>query len=813
MLAANDTLLTPRRASRTAASFTIEGLSPASGPTRGGTEVAVIGSRFGGSFHTPRRATDVHLRSQVRPCDATVRFMLGKKILSQRPARLLNSKKLMCTTPPFLDPLLSTNWPTWGIVSILISLEGSPYVACAQTFQYYVPPHVHTIMPPTFPMVQPSTMPPLRMQLSVAETPQTIMTETEVSVLQRMTTSFPLLFRVRRGSPREEWIVPGVLEPSEATEIVYSVEFPPEAGLGLYSIDATWNGIDFDDDEPLTAQPSLWSDWLPHKQFEIFAPPVLRALTPTACYYAQGQTLRLDLSEWVAPGQEKSAHAMIRFEGVRQTAHSDDYTVLVPMAIGTTKVVTLMTPWFHEVGLHRISISINGGVHFTTYDKPHLLVYHKPSCEFLTPEYGISRGDTELSLRIAFVHPRVHEDHPLVPLEDTDIETSSPLWVRFVLESSRLLLATVPGTLSSCRQFVQCRTPPNTEVESFQYSQVEAAALELSLDGVLYFPLAPKKPFQFYAPPQLKSFSTTHAPTTGGTHLTIELWHSLPDCRLSRVRFRCPKTFAVKDVAAQTQKQTPTSVDCIVPPWPAIADDGDFALVVVEVTLNGVDYHTDTARFEPSTNEYFGGYRKCFLFYRQPRVLFVSPAYVPSTGGTQVVLHGDGLRNYGGPIQVAFSNGTSTRYVPGTVEDARVVCAAPPFPPGPCNVAIALNGQQFTGDWNGHGDCISTDSDSRIYYFDVPEFTALVPASGPLCGRTFVQIFGVGFFETGTVEVRFAAPEIEYEEVVPGVVTDGVLMCTTPRSPVEYSMQVSWSFSDRIFLGLEQKRKAIYTYA
>ena len=56
-----------------------------------------------------------------------------------------------------------------------------------------------------------------------------------------------------------------------------------------------------------------------------------------------------------------------------------------------------------------------------------------------------------------------------MPLEDANVEACAPtLFVRFTLDVSGAVLATVPGTLSSCHRFVQCRSPKNTDIESFQ---------------------------------------------------------------------------------------------------------------------------------------------------------------------------------------------------------------------------------------------------------------------------------------------------------------------------------------------------------
>ncbi|EQC41949.1 hypothetical protein SDRG_00799 [Saprolegnia diclina VS20] len=810
-------LAAPRRA-RTP--FELEALHPACGPVRGGTELVISGAHFNGTFDIPRRVSDVHLRSPLHETDAKVRFQLGDKILTQVKAKLLSSKKLLCTTPRFNEPVRSTNHANWGSVTICVSLEDSTFVPCRQRYQYYLPTYICDLDPPTIPEPDRVRL-TLRAHLSVGETPQTPMTDVETLLQRRLASLLSPSVQIQRRVDQHTWRVMGSVDTTDMMQL--AVEFPEDAGVGQYTIAFAWNGVDFDVPSPVPSS-SEWADWGLHNQFEIFRPPSLRSVRPHACFYLEGQTLHLDFDAWQAPGVRPASHAIVRFERECKTSsHCEDYKVLVPMADGELRSIAVTTPWFHEAGLYDIAVSVNGGVHFTRCPIQRLLVYHKPLCEFVSPEYGISRGNTELSLRIAFAHPRVHEDHPLVPLEDANVEACAPtLYVRFTLDVSGAVLATVPATLSSCHRFVQCRSPKNTDIESFQYSQVEAVALSLSFDDVHYFALAPKKPFRYYAPPRLRAFSTTHGPYSGGTPLIIDLWHPLPDCISSRVRFRCLKTLVVRDAAASTHKAQPSSLVCVVPPWPR-SDDGDtndvgdgepYKLVLVEVTLNGVDFHTDTMQLVANPNAFFRGLSSCFLYYRPPRIFFVSPAYVPTTGTIPVVVHGDDLNDYGGTIQVAFSNGASTRYVPGRTDGPGVVCTAPPFAAGVCNVAVALNGQQFTGDWNGRGDCTTTDLDSQVRFFDVPMFSALAPARGPLKGGTLMQIFGTGFVETGALEVRFSASDIEYEEIVPGLVTDGVLRCTTPRCPIEYTVDIAWSFSDRVFLEPDQKhRRATFTYA
>ncbi|OQS04356.1 hypothetical protein THRCLA_03391 [Thraustotheca clavata] len=584
------------------------------------------------------------------------------------------------------------------------------------------------------------------------------MTEVQKILLDRLVKTLPITLRIRQLNTNYEWILKGI--ENDTIPLSIYVDLPNELCIGKYTIEPSWNGIEYQQEIEKTL--SLWSSWAQHNTFTIYTQAQLLAISSPICYYAAETSLKLSIANW------ECKSAIVRFSQLHQTNQSHDYTVFVNVG---NEYVNVVTPKFTEAGYYNLAVSTNDGVHYTTFESPHLFVYHKPSCEFVSPEYGISRGNTELNLRIVFTHPRADEDHLLVALEDTDFEDHGLIRVRFILNDA--CLATVNGSISNCRKYIQCRTPKNTAVESFQFSQTEAIALELSLDGELFFPMTPKKPFMYYAPPQLKSYYVTSGPVTGGTYLSIELWNLLPCTLFTRVRFRCPKTFLVKDAPATKQHQSLYSLQCTTPPWIISEDaDKDYALVIVEITLNGVDFHTETKRFQLSTNEYFQGYGSSFLYYREPKIYFVTPAYVSTLGGVDVVLHGDALHNYGDRIQVAFSSGKTTRYIDGRVVGASIVCTSPSFIPGLCNVLVSLNAQQFSGHWNGHGDCISNDVDSQVRMFEPPVFTTLVPSSSPLSGGGTMQIYGKNFIETGSIEVRFAAPDIDFEVKVPGRVIE-----------------------------------------
>ncbi|KAF0700003.1 Aste57867_9483 [Aphanomyces stellatus] len=790
------------------APFHPECLKPPCGPSTGGTKIIIHGSGFSYSGRTSTKCLIFGDEAGA----AIVRFMHGEKILATAPVNVLNSSKIEMRSVPYTRALLSATCETWGVVTLCVSINGSPYVPCKQPFRYYEQPSIFAIEPRALShaaVLADSVV--LAMRLSIAPTPQTPLSPAQRHRLAHDMRLHPLCMRIRTLSSSSMWSIAGQLVPDDdaGDGIPFSLALPSNLPVGVLALEIAFNGVDF---VALTAQEKvLWTDWGAHAHFSIFAPPQLRAVAPSCCYYMPNQKLTLDGTDLISYSQHDTA--IVRFHRLDDdnlTAQAL-YSVTASMDRADSTTLCIATPRFNDPGYFILHVSVNDGVHFTTLATP-LLVYLKPCCEYLTPEYGVSMGATDLHLRLSFLNPRAHDDHPNIALEEADFADRGHIAVRFLAVNSSTVLHTVRAAISSCRKFIHCSTPRNNTVESFRYSQTEAMALQLTLDGVVYFPLMPKKPFSYYAPPKLLSYSTSQGPIGGGTTFHLHVAVSIPDTFACQLRFRGMRPYILHDVPV-TKSADGRHLTCVTPPWQLEAGD-HYTMALVELTLNGVDYSSDRSDFTPCTNPHFQGHEHHFLYYDPPLPLGLSPRFLSTQGHSTLSIHGVGLVDYGGPIQVAFSDGhTTTKYVDGRLgKHGHLECHAPPFAPGRCNVAVSLNGQQFSGQWTASGHCIGGPPDIDVVFLHEPIFTALAPARGPVGGGTDLRIFGENFVETGQILVRFVADEIGYEEIVPGTVAEyvvsvvacfdyylcccsGVLECITPASPIPQRVVIHWSIS------------------
>lgn len=219
-------------------------------------------------------------------------------------------------------------------------------------------------------------------------------------------------------------------------------------------------------------------------------------------------------------------------------------------------------------------------------------------------------------------------------------------------------------------------------------------------------------------------------------------------------------------------------------------DDDDYdeppKIVIVEVSVNGVEWTTD---------------RHIFEYYQQAKVTNATPGLLPVTGGQEVVIEGD-LFIESPDIKVRFMDVVNSgddgdaravivdgavryRSIEGEGKDegdgkeeeskednkpridsgeelldeeellgpADIVCIAPEFPgamPVTCKVSVALNGTDFT------------DDHILIKYFD-PTIVQSCPNSGLATGTTNVELKGRGYIPGETPTVRFRCGNITRE--------------------------------------------------
>ncbi|RHY59593.1 hypothetical protein DYB38_004757 [Aphanomyces astaci] len=709
---------------QTSPPFYANELSPACGPSTGGTKFIIHGSGFNFSGNSQQQSTATLTSYWAHPTDlddAKVRFMHGDKILASVAATIQNSSKIECTTVPYTRPLLHTTCESWGSVSLWISVRGSPYVQCKTPFVYYHQPFIFHMSPRAVSVAAVANNDAdVSLRLTVAATPQHTQTPAQRERLALDMQRHVMHFRILPQSPSAASsstivAVRGTILPDDGAVdgVRASIHVPSQLSVGTYALQIAFNNTDF---PPLPSDPiranhadddDMWTSWTSHGQFTVFSPPTLSAVSPTACFYAEGQHLTLYGQHLAPPGVTSSprhhatAKAIVRFTHVVSssathatwTGGGGPYFVHASFTTDDPTTLVVKSPRFNDAGQYEVAVSVNGGVDFSALSSSLLLVYWKPTCEYVTPAYGVSMGGTDLHLRISFGQLRHEGDRPRVALEDSTFDDPNGLIrVRFMSD----LLPTVRGHVSSCRKFFHCTTPKNAMVDQFRrmvvvmmcgicsHSQLEAMGLQVSVDGgVVFFDLTPKTPFSYYAPPKLRMYTPVQGPATGGTTVHLHVGVPIPDTFTCHLRFRRAKLLHqdIHDVP-MTKSTDGLVLTCISPKW-HLEPGETYAMALVELTLNGVDYVSDTTEFEPCGHPLFAGLGHQFCYYAPPRLTDVSAKFLSCRGHDQVVIRGAGLLECGGPIRVAFSNGTTTKYVDASrVDGDRVECRAPPFAPG-----------------------------------------------------------------------------------------------------------------------------------
>ncbi|RLO04700.1 hypothetical protein DYB28_005106, partial [Aphanomyces astaci] len=580
----------------------------------------IHGSGFNFSGNSQQQSTATLTSYWAHPTDlddAKVRFMHGDKILASVAATIQNSSKIECTTVPYTRPLLHTTCASWGSVSLWISLRGSPYVQCKTPFVYYHQPFIFHMSPRA---------------VSVAA-----VANNDADVSLRLTVAATPQ-HTQTPAQRER------LALDMQRHVMHFRILPQSPSVASSSTILAVRGTILPDDGAVDGV-----------RASIHVPSQLAVGT----YALQIAFNNTDFPP--LPSDPIRVHAAFT---------TDDPTTLV-----------VKSPRFNDAGQYEVAVSVNDGVHFSALSSSLLLVYWKPTCEYVTPAYGVSMGGTDLHLRISFGQLRHEGDRPRVALEDSTFDDPNGLIrVRFMSD----LLPTVRGHVSSCRKFFHCTTPKNAMVDQFRHSQLEAMGLQVSVDGgVVFFDLTPKTPFSYYAPPKLRMYTPVQGPATGGTSVHLHVGVPIPDTFTCHLRFRGAKLLHqdIHDVP-MTKSADGLVLTCISPMWHLEPGEA-YAMALVELTLNGVDYVSDTTEFEPCGHPLFAGLGHHFCYYAPPRLTDVSAKFLSCRGHDQVVIRGAGLLECGGPIRVAFSNGTTTKYVDASRLDGdRVECRAPPFAPG-----------------------------------------------------------------------------------------------------------------------------------
>ena len=117
-----------------------------------------------------------------------------------------------------------------------------------------------------------------------------------------------------------------------------------------------------------------------------------------------------------------------------------------------------------------------------------------------------------------------------------------------------------------------------------------------------------------------------------------------------------------------------------------------------------------------------------YTYVPAPTVTSISPSAGPNAGGTSVTITGT---NFTGASQVQFGSTDATGY---TIVNATTITATAPAGTGTVNVRVTTVG----------GTSANTAADDYTYYA-APSVTSISPMSGPAPGGTSVTITGTGF--------------------------------------------------------------------
>ncbi len=158
-------------------------------------------------------------------------------------------------------------------------------------------------------------------------------------------------------------------------------------------------------------------------------------------------------------------------------------------------------------------------------------------------------------------------------------------------------------------------------------------------------------------------------------------------------------------------------------------------LVTSSVPATGTNDPNFTA-FDANGNELYNSSTQAYLqwsstFIPVPRVLSISTAYGPATGGTSVTITGTGFTNATG---VSFGATPAATFT--ITNDNSITATAPAESAGTVDVTVTSAGGPST-----------TSAADQFTFVDAPTITNLDPNSGPLVGGGYTTITGTNFID------------------------------------------------------------------
>ncbi|RHY31184.1 hypothetical protein DYB32_003700 [Aphanomyces invadans] len=289
--------------------------------------------------------------------------------------------------------------------------------------------------------------------------------------------------------------------------------------------------------------------------------------------------------------------------------------------------------------------------------------------------------------------------------------------------------------------------------------------VSISLDGVKFHG---RLPFTYFGQYTVRSLSMHHGPNSGGTHVQIRMNHPVPANLPIAVKFTSKGSSHVFSsvVGRMDHGQDACVISCTTPPWPSI---DTVHLTKVQVSLNqGVDYippddpTSNSVKFRTAldVDDSF----LLFLFYTPPQINYIWPTSSSQEGGGVLRLKGLHLVDHGGTVSVVFSAGATHRKVRGFIEldptrhsdvfgdSLTLMCCAPSFALGCCDIYVSLNDQQYT---KCSFQNILVPTRNQFLFFKAPAIVAVSPICSPSQVGSTVVIQGVEFIDTGSIQVRF----------------------------------------------------------
>ncbi|CAM9091873.1 unnamed protein product, partial [Phaeothamnion confervicola] len=290
----------------------------------------------------------------------------------------------------------------------------------------------------------------------------------------------------------------------------------------------------------------------------------------------------------------------------------------------------------------------------------------------------------------------------------------------------RIGAAEVPASYVSLTE-LRCTAPPLRPAAGVYALELSPNGQDMTTDGVL---------FVYRAVPAALRLTPASGPRTGGTPVMLS-GLDIPDGVALRCRFGAAAPSAARRLSAKGAVCTaPGAAET------AAASDGISAAANEPAAATGAAVTFELSAADGSLT---AAGALSFWYYGDVAVAAVVPSAGPLTGGTEVIVYGDGfafsplLRVRFGRAEVAatFVSATELRCrAPSALAAARSGIAAVAV-----TVAVSVNGIDFSA-------VITGGSNVTYRFLSAPTVTSSAPAYGPVAGGTIVTLFGSGFSPT-----------------------------------------------------------------